>query len=437
VSRSIIFSPIDKGSFDELFLVAKKYDELDFKVQFIITNDNHYVHEQKNLINSLDFDYIDVSELFSLSPLSFAWANGRFGIFLDLLRNIIRSFKIKAKVKSIITPNIAAIYFGSDRHQGWCTALVKQGNKQNIPTATIQYAIFSEEGELKRKYLLQDKFGFQYRVSSTLNKLLSIFVKSNVRYYKGEPVLMWTGPKVLANYLCGLFPRDPWSQLGGYSKFYCVESANVKKSFKNKPEIHKRIFVTGKPSSDDLSFSVNDFDKGEIANDRLIILVALPQMAEHRMMPWDEHLSKTEFLFKTISLVKKSKIWVTLHPKSDIGNYQKLFYKYNVEIMNGNIYNLIYNCNIFVSAYSSTLTTAYALRKRCVVLNYLYSWIDEYEFLDKSDTAFIVKDANLLPMMLNSAISSYYSSDIESDYDETWSVINGTATNNIVSLVCT
>jgi hypothetical protein len=105
--------------------------------------------------------------------------------------------------------------------------------------------------------------------------------------------------------------------------------------------------------------------------------------------------------------------------------------------MNGNIYNLIYNCNIFVSAYSSTLTTAYALRKRCVVLNYLYSWIDEYEFLDKSDTAFIVKDANLLPMMLNSAISSYYSSDIESDYDETWSVINGTATNNIVSLVCT
>jgi len=182
VSKIVFLLPLDAGSFNELFIIAKRFNELQFDVHFVITNRNHYVHDKKDTVEDSGFKFIDVSRLIDAALLSklYKGKNRYFTIFMDLLVSIYNNLRIINNVKAMVSSDVSAIFLGSDRHPGWCTAFVKYGNKKNIPTVMIQYAIYAEEGELIRKYSLQDDYGYIHRVESFLNNLLSFLVKSNV-----------------------------------------------------------------------------------------------------------------------------------------------------------------------------------------------------------------------------------------------------------------
>jgi hypothetical protein len=445
--KAILFVPFDYASLREHLILAQKIknDGL-YDVVFFLYRPQVITHEVKINLKNSGFRYVDVCNseepelrVSEVGHVTFP----RLGVLKDLLMLWSKALRIRIKARNLVNElNVYCLVLCGDRIPGWETALVRAVNTKKRASIIIQYAVYGSSGVAAYNYLRKINGGYPYRVNNSLiNKLTNLIVPNISRTYLGEEVLIWKYVMSLAYYFAGLMPKNPWVQCGGYAKSMLVEGEKVLQYNLTEGMEPGKMVVTGKPSSDLLYQvylkSTRDKQVGSEGDiDRLRVLLAVPQMGEHKTYEWEKHLAEIEFIFQCLTKDTKIELVLSLHPKMKKEDYIDLAERFGCKFAAGNIYEEIPLCDLFVSIYSSTLTSALALGKKCIALSYVYYYGDGVGVFDGAINVKRVDRKQDFPGAMSEAINEVRSSDSELNrFDPEWSIVDGKSADRIISRI--
>jgi hypothetical protein len=441
--KAILFVPFDYASLREHLILANqiKKDAL-YDVVFLLYRPQVITDAVKANLESIGFNYVDVYT--SKKPELGVSEVGqvmfpRLDVLKDLIALWIKALRIRIQARRLLNRlNVYCLVLCGDRIPGWETALVRAANAKKRASIIIQYAVYGSSGVAAYNYLRKSNGGYPYRVSnSSINKLTNKIVPNISRTHLGEDVLIWKYVMSLAYYFSGLMPKNPWVQGGGYAQTMLVEGEKVLKYYLTEGMESGKMIVTGKPSSDTLYHGYLKYRDNQIGNsgdaDNLRVLLAVPQMGEHKTFEWEEHLKEIDFMFECLTRDKKVELILSLHPKMRKEDYIDFAVKYDCKFATGNIYEEIPRCDLFVSICSSTLTSALALGKKGVAILYVYYYGDGAGVFDSAVNLAMVYQKQDLPHVISEAIREVRDTAAESnEFDPEWSIVDGKSVARIV-----
>jgi hypothetical protein len=121
-------------------------------------------------------------------------------------------------------------------------------------------------------------------------------------------------------------------------------------------------------------------------------------------LPLSEHWKEIDFILKTLSSVPDSNLIISLHPKCVIADYESITRKYSARIARDfPIEQLVPFCDIFISAYSSTVIFAIGCHKPAVVIDF---YDMNYDFFDDCRGVTIVKEKSQFFRTVNRILES-------------------------------
>jgi len=296
------------------------------------------------------------------------------------------------------------VYTYGDRHGGYEPALIKQSKKRNIPVVIppIAYAT-DKEGLLVSARKLSATNG-------------SICVTNDKEFKKKYP-LQWvhdelTGedysyyPRwmVIARDRCGVLPKNPWTLGGGDSTIICADSEKTQTRFIHNGVKPEKILVTGHFNHDKLRKLYHKCDelrehlleKYSLERHQKMVIIGLPQLAEHGICDWDTHWHEIRFLLQTIKECNTNTL-VSLHPKMDIEKYKFIAKDYGLEIAEESLVEILPAADIFAATFSSTVQWAVLCRIPAIVFDFYSLNYTMYDFL--SGVQIINKKENLFPAL--------------------------------------
>jgi hypothetical protein len=158
----------------------------------------------------------------------------------------------------------------------------------------------------------------------------------------------------------------------------------------------------------------NITEKYSLNQKKDIVLISLPQLAEHNLMSWDRHWNEIDYLVSQISLLGLN-VLISLHPKMEKKMYLFLEMKYACHIVEERLANVLPVANLFVSTFSSTILWSVICGIKTVVVDFYDLDQNIYNYLK---TILIVKEKK----QLISSVKRYLKSD--SDFCEDWSQLS-------------
>jgi len=272
--------------------------------------------------------------------------------------------------------------------------------------------------------------------------LARLFFPQWIRRYGPEHVLFQPVSVSLAAWLHGMMASRPWSIAGGRATRAAVESEVARAARLSEGVPASKLVVTGKPS-DDLTYKAIARDVGlprqvtdVLSDGRPLLVLAVPQLAEHRILPWDEHWAEIEFLFRTLERAWKGPVLASLHPKSDPDQYRAFASKHGVQIAEDRLQRILPSCDVFVATYSSTVVQAIALAKPTVVVDF-YGL--DYTFYDNAPGVVVTRDRQQLePVLGRIQTDPAYRRQLSQRQESTgkdWCLLDGRSTARILDVL--
>ncbi len=340
------------------------------------TNINYIVDEkQKTIIQSVSF----ITEIKNL--LLFPYRTIKQ---INIYNKKIKAHTILLKKYQIKTLILTVQGLGGD-----IPFLIKASKKLNIPSVVFPFAV-TANGILRIKrenpLLLLDKIS---------NKLLSNFIpRRAINIYKKKHVLLQPPFQVFALSFLKILPKNPWSSYSGGIDYIIAESNYMKDFLLNEGVNKKQIIELGSLSFDSINFANN------------YILCAFPPLSfnENANLPeFSTNKNATIYWFNILSRYSSdNKIVLHLHPRLNKNDFVDLAQKYNLEIRNDAIEELIPMCKFFITSVSSTIRLAIAYGKP--VLDYDIFAYDYHSFKNNEGviTVFTKNDfENTIDKMIN------------------------------------
>lgn len=220
----------------------------------------------------------------STTVFSFCWYLCAFGIQLWKAKRIIK------------LDDVTAIVVIGDRHVGWETAFIKAANQQNIPSLIVPYGMSDPLPDYRSR--LRSDNPEQYQVDSWVDRYLAGQYPTWVSNAEGEALFFIPPGMGLAGRFWGIMPEDPWSLGGGSATKMAVESPRLQELFAARGVPAQKMIVTGKPSVDQITATLQQVDIQETRNrwgakdGQTVILCAVPQLAEHGLITWEKTLGR-------------------------------------------------------------------------------------------------------------------------------------------------
>lgn len=449
----------------EMLPIAKRIAR-DRQYQPIFFPQKHYKFSdsQLNLIKVEGFDFFSPAEhpLERLpeknqkeenEPLASSrlnlWLSGIFQqiwghLLPKLLREILETrrdfvFQIQEAHSFLKIKNVAALVLIGDRHIGWETAFIKAANERKIPSLIVPFALSSPVGNARYRLLQPDcktRFGTQTR----LGRWVARFFPKWVFAYRGEKLFFYPPANALAAWLAGIMPKNPWLIGNGAATRMAVESQWLKRLYLQQGIKAEKMIVTGKPSLDDLAADIQRNSHNHLRHamnlpeETHIVLLAVPQFAEHKMLSWEDHWKEMDFLFSTLSQLPNTRLVLSLHPSSDPQAYQSIAEKYGAAIARERYFTLLSGCDVFIAAESSTVLTAIGVCKPTLVLGY-YHW-HEGIYDDAPGVVTVRKQEDTAPAVMHLLNDrAYYEELAEAQQKRSsdWILLDGKCTERVVN----
>lgn len=296
-----------------------------------------------------------------------------FDFFLTIFQ-LKRNYKIALAVYQKKKPEALILY--GDRHLGFEQALIRVFNEKNIPSIIIPVATSDPQASayLRRNYR---EFYCSGARAPLLNKFAKWISPQWVYCDRERELLFYPSGKALAGYWLGMIPIKPWFNGGGYSTLVAVDSEETKERHVNYGIPRKKIIVTGHPSHDHLFKKYLDkkllkeelYNKYGFNNSNKLIICAIPQMAEHGIISWNQHMEIIDFLINKMAQTGQN-ILLSLHPKSELKNYSFLEQLYSCKISKEKLNEILPSADIYVATFSSTVQWAALCRIPCIVVDF-------------------------------------------------------------------
>lgn len=315
---------------------------------------------------------------------------------------------IKARIeqcrKLILEINPCCLIVRGDRHLGefWEGALLKVCGEKSIRRVVIPIAASGIEGLLycrrKKKQL----------VVNGSSKLMNEFQKQIALDPKTGDYLLYKEAYVLrALRKNGILFDNPWVIGGGYSDLVFVPGKSAFDRYVKIGCNPQKMVITGHGSNDQLYeiykrrkiLEKNCQKKYSLSPNKKNIIVALPQLAEHKFMSWEEHWEEIRFICTTMQELNANVLF-SLHPRMDPQKYQFLVEEYGIPILKERLIEVLPIADIYVCTFSSTLEWALLCGIPTVIIDFYsfgYTSYDDVESLkiinNKSD---FLTEINLL-----------------------------------------
>ena len=388
--RNILFLPNHEPSFNELFRIAE-YLKKDGRAIPKVLIPNDIILSKKPVLAANSIDFID------LAGNGNSWVMLRNRGFVSTLKNIIKSnqflynFALDVKTnidtskyflkrrekqlsellhkrliaikKILLETNPVSVVVTGDRHQadGWEPALLKACRELNIPivippvsfTANIEGLPVTRRS---RKIFHADNFP-KVKAKYPKQYIYDDVSKSNIFFY----------PPFLIDALAksDMLPENPWVMGGGHSTFILADGEETKERYVKLGCTPGKIIITGHPVHDNLySLYENRHSLRNSLNqeygfdpDKKLIIIALPQLAEHGIKNWKTHWDEIRFLCDIFSR-QQANCLISLHPKMKYDQYKFIEAEYNIPISKRSLSEILPAADIFAATFSSTVQWA-------------------------------------------------------------------------------
>lgn len=344
--------------------------------------------------------------------------------------------EIQKMDKLLKEKNVCAVVVESDRTIGWTTAIVASAKRRKIPSFIVPFALSDFVPVLR---LLHKNFEKTYGSGTFLNRFTAKWFPNWTYMHEGKPILFQESTRMLAAWLNGMMPRNPWCLAGGDADRVLVESMREVRGFLAQGVPEEKVVLTGKPSVDNLasSFTPEACERTRKAlnlkdTDR-VLLCAVPQLAEHNILPWDQHWKEVDFLLSTFAKIPNTKLILSLHPKSDASLYIPHAEQFNAIIAQQRYYELLPVAHVFVASFSSTVEQALALSIPTIVVDFYGLGFTRYD--DTPGIVTVRDKEKLLP-----ALQEIFGSDqvygervkILEKHATDWAMIDGLSSSRVV-----
>lgn len=330
------------------------------------------------------------------------------GIFPGALINLARLARLLRRARRLLAKEqVAALVTIGDRHVGWETALIRAGQERGIPALIVPYTLSDPQGAAQYRLRLPDVDC--YRVSGLARRWLAGRYPQWVHSAGDGERLFFSPPGVgLAAQALGMMAANPWTIGGGSAACMAVENEHLRGMFLEQGVPAGKMVVTGKPSTDAIYAELQRATAGEVRAElhlrpgERLLLLSVPHLGEHGLLPWDQHWREMDFLFTTLSRAAARqgdvRLALSLHPKSKPEDYQALADRCGAILARRRIYELLPACDLFVSNYSGTVMVAAGLAKPVVVIDF-YGL--DYTYFDREPGMVVLREREKLAPTLD------------------------------------
>ena len=334
------------------------------------------------------------------------------------------------------------VILSGDHQLGWELACIKAANELHLPSLITPYAVQFAEGIAVCRAHRED-YVRHFRVSGILRHIVARVFPDWTFRYRGERMLYYPVAESLAAWLLGLMPSNPWTIGGGSATRMAVESEYARKIFSEDGVADEHMVTTGKPCNDDIAQAIAASSAEAVRAElgipagNQVLLCSIPQLAEHGLLSWEEHLKEVDFLLSTFALLPQVSVLLSLHPKSDLARYQPLVAHHGAQVALQRIYTLQPACDVFVAGVSSTVTQAIGIAKPSIVIDYF--GLDDRHYYDDAPGVVMVREHEQLRPALKRVLHDrpYYDDLVAAQKREgdRWALMDGRCTERMVTLI--
>ena len=357
----------------------------------IILKDNFYNHLELKIIDLIEeyikkFNFCNVDRILNSLPV----------VAILAIFEFVRLIKIKNAANIIykkIFPDILIV--ARDRHIGLSLALIRKMNSMGKPSlqipwgfVNISFLIASREHDKRNQLKIKE--------TSIIQKLL-LFRKSKHIIKYGNKFYSYLKPsKTIAAFLSNLYPENPWV-FGSEVDICLLDNLESKKILINNGVKKEKLEVTGNQIHDTLFYSRQNkfeqkrfFQKKYNLYKKKIFVIALPHLAEHKLMSWDQHWEEIEYIIESFNNIKDCNLILSLHPRCDLKFYRQKLAYLDIPIASEPLKSLLPIGDYFACHWSGTTTWGLLLDIPTLIMDWYGVPNLGFEFL--IDKVLIVKE---------------------------------------------
>ena len=374
------------NNYDFLFCI----DSLDFipyikkykNIKYILigkTNDNASSNFQKNSLfknikeGCKKIHFISNSSLYEFIKI-FLYLKQLEGMYKKCKRIFLEYF-----------PDV--IIVNGDRHFGIEQVILKLGRENNIKNI-IPYLVYSDSESctnLRRGYSLRE-------FSNNLPLIAKYIFKkypSQVLDYNNKKYFFYTLSVILALDKFGTLSKNPWEMGCGLADLVCVDNENTYQRYLSNHVPKKKLKLIGDVVYSNLyniylkkeKIRNSIIKKYNLFFNKKIILISLPQLAEHNFFDWGKHWIEINFLVKSLANLNEN-LLISLHPKMDFDKYSFLEKKHKCKIVKENLSDFLPIADLFIATYSSTIVWAVLCGINSIIVDFYGLNLHMYDYLE-------------------------------------------------------
>lgn len=182
----------------------------------------------------------------------------------------------------------------------------------------------------------------------------------------------------------------------------------------------KKLKIVGDIQYDALHVSYSDstsirnrlLEKYGMEKDRQTIILAMPQLAEHKLIDWDRHWQEIGFLVSGLEDIDRN-LLISLHPKAAKHEYEFLEKARRCRILDEPLKDVLPVADLFLATFSSTVLWAVLCGVKTVVVDF-YDF--NYDTFDHLNSISIVQDKTIFVETVLRKLDNKV--DFESDWSE-------------------
>lgn len=267
-------------------------------------------------------------------------------------------YDIKAKrIISDVNPDYLII--SDDRVVGIQLNIIKYAKMRKIPIIMVSVCT---QNDYKKDGFADKYFDYSLVLKNEckdINHIQYRYGNSQVLTYNNEKRVFFPTYCVVAMSLFRVLPRHPWVSGASFADVICAYSEQEKKMILDENN-GIEITVTGMVEDEYILSTIkkkNDikrmlFEKYNVDKANKLVLLSMPQLAEHNMVDWNVHRSNMRLLLKKI-VDEFGICLISLHPKSRKEDYVYLEND-TIKIISEKLRDVIVAVDIYICLDSSS-----------------------------------------------------------------------------------
>ena len=337
---------------------------------------------------------------------------------IQFFSKLCQKYKICRRIITDFKPDL--IIANDDRYGEVLLHAVLKCAKELKIKVLIPYMVYSDqEGSLKIREKSQSDLKYK---KSLVSDFIARQYPSHLQFLDKTKYFFYPVYVSIALHFFGTLPSNPWYIGNGISDIVCVDNYNTLTRYSRNGVPADKMRVVGDTVYDRLfmSFSKRESIKKDIAKKykldsrKKILIISLPQLAEHNLISWDLHWKEIKFLMETLS-DEKINILVSLHPKSEFGKYRFIEEDYKCHIVKERLYDILPVADVFIATFSSTVIWSVLCGINTIVVDFYDMGYSIFDFLR---TVEVVRKKKDLKNSINASIGN------KKDFSSDWKKVS-------------